>query len=608
MLSIAFVLTTVACIVIIARIPSGYTYLVWLPYAFFIQLGFLALMSGILFLMQVGFTLWWGVCSNLILALLIGIQWKAKGSSFAWRNVRWRLPHSKKPLFAKLDVAVWVLLVILCAVCAYRQFGIPPAISFASTDAAAHTAASYALATGEVGVGQYLSHLATGSLMAVFEFAIDQETSYVIFEAGEVLFLFLSGASFYTLISALCHPIKALPALITVLLYTLGYPLNNMLFGFSYLGLAVTIICVLVFACMTFSCWNRATLSLSFISLLLLEVITSYSLFVPVIFLSIFILLFRAFRNQGHRNGLSIFLSIIPFVAPVILGFLIVYSTYFIIGNNTIGSAIAGEGGSFRDLYAGFIFVAPLAGYGFWSCWKEKAAGALTLITSLFVLFSLVLCCLCALQFVSTYYFYKTYYVLWLLFFANAVYGVHTLRIRSLPMLVCYALTWLIVFSLAFSGLDTKLNTARPRLNPNPVAETLFPVYVYNLEYADFRKLSDGTVELLEFADGLKDEGSKVALTSNDTILRWWMALYGGDYYDFMWWHYTDEEMITALEDYDYVFVSYDDPVLRNQSGNPFLDVLNGSNSYDFDASDNIVYSNESGMIVKAPPKEGILE
>lgn len=605
MLSIAFVLTTILCVVIIARIPSGYTYLVWLPYAFFIQLGFLALMSGILFLMQIGFTLWWGVCSNLLLMLLVGIQWKVKGSTFAWRNVRWRLPHSKKPLFAKLDVSVWVLLVVICAFCAYRQFGIPPAVSFASTDAAAHAAESYALASGEVGIGQYLSHLATGSLMAVFGFLIDQETSYIIFEAGEVLFLFLSGASFYSLISVVCRPIKSIPALMAVVLYVLGYPLNNMLFGFSYLGLAVTTICVLVFACLTFSCFDRTVLPLSFISLLLLEVITSYSLFAPVIFLSVFILLLRTFRNKGYRNGISFLLSLIPFVAPVILGFFIVYSTYFIIGNNTVGSAIASEGGVFRDLYAGFIFIVPLAGYGFWSCWKEKVAGALILVTALFVLFSLMLCCLCALQLVSTYYFYKTYYVLWLLFFANAVCGVHALQARSLPMLVCYALTWLIVALLAFSGLDAKLSTARPRLNPNPVAETLFPVYVYNLEYADFRKLSDGTMELLGLADGLKDGGSKVAFTSNDTILRWWMALYGGDYYDFMWWHYTDEEMVTALEEYDYVFVSYDDPVLRNQSGNSFLDVLNGSSSYDFDDPDNIVYSNESGMIVKAPPKEG---
>lgn len=601
MLPLLFVLTTVLSIWLIARTPSGKTVLVWLPFAFFIQLGFVAFVYGLFIILNIGYSLLMGIAANALLSILVCFQAKMPKANDGKWAFSWSIPRSTKPLCSKADLIVWGCLVIICALCYIGQFGIPPQVSFLTSDPAAHDYASYAIATGEPGRGaQYLSHLAIGSVMAVFDFAISQETSWIVFEIMETFFLFLSGAAFYSVLAVLCKKLSLPITVVFVVLYVLGYPLNNMLFGFSYLGVCVTVIALLAFTCLSIRSFERKGFFYGALSLLLYEVAISYSLFAPPIFLGVFIFLIVGTKREGYGLRRIVANSLAVFLVPSALALVLVYSHYFISSGHTVGEVISDEGGIFRDLYASFLFVAPLSFYGYAQHCRSQGINALFWIAGLFVLYSLGLFILCALKLVSTYYFYKVYFVLWLLFFLYAAYSVHILRKKSAGMLMSYTSVWLIVFALAISGLDVKL-TSRPRLNPHPVAESLFSIYVYNYDYIGDRRWTDETVELLDVAAGYKDAGNAVAMTINDQILRWWAALYGGSYYDFKWWGYTDEEMIERLKDYDYVVVSFDDPLLATHSGHSFIEALDAAEQYDYDDPDNIVFANSKGIIVKAP-------
>lgn len=604
MLAILFLLSVLASVIVIARAMPGYTYLIWVPFALLMQLGFLAVMYGLLVLLDIGLTLQYGIFSNALLVAILGLRVSRSERNQHSFRIRWQLRKFSKPMYSKRDLIVWAIVLLMCTGCYFAQFGFPPTVSFYASDAAAHTILSYRLSQGEVVGAQYLSYLFTGCLMACFDFAIDRETSYIVFEIAEAILLFMSGASFYSLLAAICKEMKLFPILVFVVLYLAGYPLSNMIYGFSYLGISVTCICMILFVWAAIpDVSGNLLLKGCVISILLFELITSYSLFVPPIYLAVFILLVQWLYRQGSSIARSILSLAGIFAIPICFGYLIVFSAYFVDSGNTVDAVIASEGGIFRDLYASFIFVAPLAFYGFVRNAKEHKLNALTLITVIFLIYSIALFALCAFDRVSTYYFYKTYFVLWLLFFVNAAFGVQRLLAQSLSLVVCYALTWLLVLFLALSGLDTKLSTSRSWLNPNPVAGSLFSVYESNLKCIDERKLSAGTIELLRTAKDLKDDGYKVALTTNDSILRWWSALYEGSYYDFMWWGYADEDMISELENYDYVLVSFADPVLGNALGHTYMDALENAEGYDYDDPENVLMENDDGAIVHAPKR-----
>lgn len=604
MLAVLFIATTILCVLLVARIPSGKTLLIWLPLAFFIQLGFVALVYGLFILLNVGYSLFMGIAANVLLSLFACIRAmrpsSPKTNGRAWM-VSWSIPKSEKPFCDKRDMVVWCCLAIVCIVCFIKQFGIPPQVSFLASDAAAHDYASYAIATGEPGRGaQYLSYLVSGSMMAVFDFAITRETSFIIFEIMETFLLFFSGTAFYSVLATICKKLSTPFIALLTILYLLGYPLNNMLFGFSYLGIAVTVITLLVFACLSIDAWGRKAIAFGSIALLLFEVAISYSLFAPPVYLGVFIFLIVKMKRDGDKASRIVAGLFAVFTVPSLLAMVLVFAHYFINSGQNFGDVIGSEGGIFRDLYASFIFVVPFSVHGFCRYCKTRRIDLLVLLTSLFVVYSLALFVLCALDLVSTYYFYKLYYVLWMQFFLFAGCSVQYLSEKTPGMLVSYASVWLIVFLLAFTGLDAKL-TSRPRLNPHPVAESLFSIYVYNFDYIGARRWTDDTMKLLDKADELKDTGYEVALTTNDLILRWWSALYGGSYYDFRWWGYTDEGMVDALRDYDYVVVSYDDPLNVTKTDHSFIEALDAAEQYDYDAPENIVFANEEGLIVKAP-------
>lgn len=601
MLAGLFFASTLACIVLIARVPSNHTFLVWLPFALMMQLGFLAVLYGVLVLLGIGFTLYLGIFSNVLLIVILGIRFKKPDEEQGGLSIRWSLPSSTKKICEGRDIAAWIIVLLICIACYFAQFGFPPMISFMSSDAAAYTSASFALAQGEVEGAQYLSHLFTGSLMACFDAFIDRETSYMVFELSEAILLFLSGVSLYSLCAALCQKLSSVPLCVLVALYVVGYPLNNMIFGFSYLGLSVTCICILLFTCVATSVSRCSLQRACAASILLYELIISYSLFVPPIYLGVFVLFVMEYRKKGYGVGRSLMALIGIFAIPVCFGYLIVYSSYFVASDVAVGTVIAIEGGATRDLYANFIFIAPLSIYGFVCNIKEQRSHALSVLTAVFCFYVAALFILCALELVSTYYYYKLYYVVWLLLFANAACGVGRLMSDARLILVSYALVWGSLFLFAFTGFDAKLNAARPNLNPTPIAKSWFPVYSFNAEYIDLRRMSEGTMELLHTARDMQDAGGKVACTSNEILLRWWDSVFSNGSPGFKWWGFTDEGLIDKLKEYDYALVSYDDPLLKTQSGSTYLEVLNNAGGYDLDDPENVVFSNESGMIVKTP-------
>ena len=118
--------------------------------------------------------------------------------------------------------------------------------------------------------------------------SIEQYKIYCIYN---LFLLFIAGYSFYMLISNNNKNIKNyILVLFISLLYLLGYPIVSLVYGFFYWGLGGTIICIILYLCnMYIKREYNNNLLIFLIGLLNFGLFCCYYLFVPVIYLSIFI-------------------------------------------------------------------------------------------------------------------------------------------------------------------------------------------------------------------------------------------------------------------------------------------------------------------------------
>ena len=142
---------------------------------------------------------------------------------------------------------------------------------------------------------------------------------------------------------------------IITIIYAIGYPLNNLLSGFHYLGVGCLAINAIIYLLSNKE--QSKTLIMFFINMV---VILSYSLFAPVAYLSIFI--YEAYINRKKYNKLLnknfIINTIITLIIPGIIGIV-----YLILPNIEAVKYISVEGYIYKNIFTNIIFFIPFVVY-----------------------------------------------------------------------------------------------------------------------------------------------------------------------------------------------------------------------------------------------------
>lgn len=236
---------------------------------------------------------------------------------------------------------------------------------------------------------------------------------YVSYDIFNVSMLIMLSLTFYVT----CLSIKKdgdkknIISLLIVLLYTLAYPLDYMIFGFGYLGSGILATNLVI---LTWILINKYNSKMLYILLLLfnLGLFFSYYLFVPAVYLSEGLYIIYSFVKGKYSLKSMFKIGISTLLIPAIIGFL-----YFVYNKNGTKEALGGysiDGYSYKNLYSNFVLLIPLIIYSITMKFKNKKIDF-----SLFFLLSEIFYILVTLIFipkgsVSPYYFYKTYYILWL--------------------------------------------------------------------------------------------------------------------------------------------------------------------------------------------------
>lgn len=332
----------------------------------------------------------------------------------------------------KLDIIAVIIILVLAITIVIMNYGTNIAVKHAVTDAATHYFASddfyrYStlfsressdtikwLNTPYLMTGAYVN---TGIFLKLFKGIIDETFLVKLYFIFDMFIWMLSGLLMYTALSTNFKNKKhQILALVLTIFYMLAYQLNSLFAGFSYLGVGLDIIIGII---IIMKSEIKTNYKISSLFLLNLGIMFSYYYFAPVLFLSElwYIIVTNKKQNIKIFSKQNIFEILIALVIPGLIGVIYFIGYPLMQANNKafdyVG-AIATDGFIYENLIMNiFPYLLLSEVYIIYIAFKKKNT-FIDKLLYLTVIFTLLIYMLMKLEFVSSYYYYKIYYMLFL--------------------------------------------------------------------------------------------------------------------------------------------------------------------------------------------------
>lgn len=332
----------------------------------------------------------------------------------------------------KLDIIAVIIILGLAITIVIMNYGTNIAVKHAVTDAATHYFASddfyrYStlfsressdtikwLNTPYLMTGAYVN---TGIFLKLFKGIIDETFLVKLYFIFDMFIWMLSGLLMYTALSTNFKNKKhQILALVLTIFYMLAYQLNSLFAGFSYLGVGLDIIIGII---IIMKSEIKTNYKISSLFLLNLGIMFSYYYFAPVLFLAQlwYILVTNKKQNIKIFSKQNIFEILIALVIPGLIG-VIYFIGYPLMQSNNKAfdyvGAIATDGFIYENLIMNiFPYLLLSEVYIIYIAFKKKNT-FIDKLLYLTVIFTLLIYMLMRLEFVSSYYYYKIYYMLFL--------------------------------------------------------------------------------------------------------------------------------------------------------------------------------------------------
>ena len=380
--------------------------------------------------------------------------------------------------FTKKDGIALVLLAILFTVVLFKDIRVyDGGLKFAAIDAGIHYRAAKHYSDNllifvscedktlfDFNVMQTGAYINDGLFMNVMHNITGMKYEYI-YETFEILVLALNLLTFYTLVS---DKIKGKFGFIFTMifimpLYIYAYPYNSFMYGFSYLSLGVVAFLNIVqtLGFMYDEKKVKTWLGITLVVLNSMLLIFSYCLFVPGIFAGICLFTwFKDFTEKDEKKYLKIFkkktlilTGILLLVTALGIGYLVV-PTFFIAGQSNLVDAFLNDGGMYKNLVDNFVFYIPF-GVLFIvdvilrrkEIFKEGKFTALEFLTVMVGLYYMVMWVGMRLAIMSTYYFFKIYYILWPVVIGTTIVLInkYSEKLKGKIIIGLYVTTWVLI-------------------------------------------------------------------------------------------------------------------------------------------------------------------
>lgn len=462
------------------------------------------------------------------------------------------------------DGIFMAVLAVVVGVFAYQRYGLELNIHYLTIDPAAHLKSAMDVVNGQKIDSMFYASLNNAlliELLGVFEGA---GSYYKIFVLGDILHLFLAGWMFWGAIRRFCRDnFLKIAGMVVTIIYLLAYPLNSTIFGFVYLGMGITLIVYLI--TLTDELMRESLnkwFNIILISLGCLGIFECYVLFMPVTYFAILAcILVKQYQKKKLFSWDTVITGLAVFLIPCIIGLLYTYLGIFG-GETSVGSAIANEGAIYRDLYSNFIFIMPVAMYGYWNMLRKKKNRLLSFLTPFLLIFILALFLKGMTGQVSSYYFYKNYYLLWCVVFLLGFQGIVCMEKKTRELLICGFLVWLFVVGVFRFQIESRVQNKNSLYSVSEKSASYLDIYAFNRDAKALPQYPWEKVQLYQYAvtellETGKTQEVPVAGYWEDSY--WMEAITSQRLNGYDYWNNGDELFFTSLEEKaEYVIVLKD--------------------------------------------------
>lgn len=447
----------------------------WLCTAFIILLCYQSLAAGILSLL--------GVRINLI---SVGASDLALCMVFIFLYSKGVIRRQRYSYTIKDGIIIAILL--FCVIFKFiGQFGVQLNIHYITSDPSVHLfQAMEVINSGEV-KKMYFASLLNALFMEFMEPVFSGFFAYKSFILMEGIMLFISGLSLFSVMrqKKVGEDNKMIiPDILFLLMYVLAYPLNNMVFGFAYLGMSVSIIAVIIVVVNLYMKPDSNEQYCKLVLMLLcLGVAISYILFAPVIYITIFVCLsYKYFRKDKVKIKKWIIDNLLIFLIPCILVVVYCFFGMFSADVQSIGDGIQDEGFVYKDIFMNaWLIILPVF-VGLFSFIKKKKICAETVGFVLLTAFMALVGAGGLKGIISSYYFYKLTYVMSLFLYAIGYEGVVCWSKESMRTLLGYCSSIILIFTLFFTEFEDWISEK----NDQFISYNKLPVYLDIYEFNDY--------------------------------------------------------------------------------------------------------------------------
>lgn len=346
---------------------------------------------------------------------------------------------------------------------------------------------------------------------------------YIIFEA---FIYILTGLMFYILLEKYSGTLNSkIISIIFSIIYILGYPLNAWISGFHYLILGILFIETIIYLVK-----ERENLSFDYILiamfLLNFGLILSYALFCPFIYLAEFI--YYVYKYTKHKNKIKLFLlTLITLILPGIIGL-----TYLILpALGKVGGYIAQEGWLYKNIWSNFILFIPFTIHYIYINIKSKRLTFDNIIFIILLVYMIILFIGTKMEKCSEYYFYKNYYVLWIIIIYSNIIGMIEFAKEKNGKFV--SIVYTIIYLLIF-GISLYYNKTYISWKTNDSLNNTMEIFTFNktmIEAKDVQFMKYDELQLLkEMENIIEDKWQKennILLVIDPNEERWIQSLTG---------------------------------------------------------------------------------
>lgn len=442
----------------------------------------------------------------------------------------------QKLSISKIEIISILLLSIVFLLIELKTFSFEMRAAYDyNTDAGNHLYDALAVVRRKKVSGMYFAALYNGLTIEMFQPFLEEIKYYKGFVLADNFHYYFELLFYYAVIFSVAKKkhTKYFAPIFTLLLWA-GYPLYSYIEGhYVYWGWGAMLLCLVIYALeqhMEYrdsSVWNIVKIAFGFVG-----VILCYSLFAPLAVVAIGVIGIVEIKKGNLKidKRFKIGTIVLGIAGAAIAGY--VYYSYFYLRGIAIFESLKIPGGSYKNLFTDFLWTAPVLLIFYFCCYKKQTR--MHVYGMLYLAFVGIQTCLLGAffaQMLSSYYYYKFYYPLWILTWVVVVLAVDTIPIEKSERKYVYAYVMLvgIAYINCFGNIPERLNdTAAGWFSEEEnIGTNLYSRNVASLR-KDFEnsKYSTAQFEICQYAiENYRDKGEQVKFAG------WWDCMGPGNWY-----------------------------------------------------------------------------